>query len=188
MTGDSVGMALAVVLDNFPRLRELFAYRVEYFPSRSYARKIAGTSPCPFGSCSRWNIAEDYSGQTYLAALHLGGIQAVRNKIGKASRFVDVAVGFDSRNYRPTPDLDIAKPSARTCSWASRSTRRASSIRSSRGGTSTAARRARTITHGLFEVFNLPLGSVSVLGTNRSGPVRALKPPPAVRALPSGTP
>src|SRR5580704_2892418 len=98
LTGDSVGMVLAVLLDNFPRLRELFAYRVEYFPSRSYARKIAGTSPCPFGSCSRWDIAEDYSGQTYLAALHLGGIQAIRNKIGKVSRFVDVAVEFDSRN------------------------------------------------------------------------------------------
>ncbi len=180
LTGDSVGMVLAVLLDNFPRLRELFAYRVEYFPSRSYARKIAGTSPCPFGSCSRWNIAEDYSGQTYLAALHLGGIQAIRNKIGKVSRFVDVAVEFDSRNYRPTPDPDIAKPIRQNLFLGLSVNAQGIFDTIFENRTSTAAKRARTITHGLFEVFNLPLGSVSVLGTSRSGPVRPLRLPAPV--------
>jgi hypothetical protein len=57
-------------------------------------------------SCSRWNVAEDYSGETYLLALHLGGIHALRDmKHGTWSRFVDVAVGFESRNYKPPPTL-----------------------------------------------------------------------------------
>jgi hypothetical protein len=57
-------------------------------------------------SCSRWNIAEDYSGETYLLALHLGAIRPLREmKYGTWSKFVDVAVGFETRNYKPPPTL-----------------------------------------------------------------------------------
>ena len=107
MTGTTVGALLAWLLDTYPRIGELFAFRVEYFPSEMYLRKLRGTSPCPPASCSRWNLVEDYSGETFLAALHLGGIRAVRDRVGVASRFVDVAVGFGSRNYHPFPDLDL---------------------------------------------------------------------------------
>ena len=188
LTGDSIGMVLALALDNSPRLRELFAYRVQYFPSRMYARKIAGTSPCPHSSCSRWNIAEDYSGQTYLAALHLGGIHAVRNKIGTASRFVDLAAGFQSRHYRPTPDVDIAKPIRQDVFLGLSFNAQGFFDWLLENRPSVAAQRARTITHGLFEVFNLPFASLPLLGTSRSGPVRAVKPPPPASALPPGSP
>jgi hypothetical protein len=187
LTGDSVGMLLALLFDNFPRLRELCAYRVEYFPSRSYARKIAGTSPCPGGSCSRWNIAEDYSGQTYLAALHLGGIKAIRNKLGNAARFVDVAIEFDSRNYRPTPDMDIAKPIRQDLFLGLSINAQGIFDTIFEGRPSKAAQRAKTITHGLFEVFNLPLGSVRMVGTSREGPVRPLRLPASTPALPAGS-
>src|SRR5262249_8783862 len=97
-TGDTLGAVAAILLDNFPRLDELFDYRVQYFPSTMYLRKVDGSSPCPSGGCSRWNIAEDYSGETYLLALHLGGIHALRDmKYGTWTRFVDVTLGFDSR-------------------------------------------------------------------------------------------
>ena len=187
LTGDTVGMVLALLLDNVPGLRDVFAYRVEYFPSRSYARKIAGTSPCPSGSCSRWNIAEDYSGQTYLAAFHLAGIPAVRNKIGKLSRFVDVAVEFQSRHYRPTPDPDIAKPIRQDLFFGLSLNPQGIFDTIFENRPSTAARRAKTITHGLFEVFNLPLSSVKLFGTNRSGPVRALRLPAPAPATPTGS-
>ncbi len=177
LTGDSIGMVLALLLDNSPRLQELFAYRVQYFPSRMYARKIAGTSPCPRTSCSRWNIAEDYSGQTYLAALHLGGIHAVRNYVGNASRFVDVAVGFDSRHYRPTPDLDVAKPIRQEVFMGLALNAQGFFDWLLENRPSVAAQRTRKITHGLFEVFNLPFASLPLLRTGRSGPVRALKAP-----------
>jgi hypothetical protein len=187
LTGDTVGMVLALLLDNMPKLREVFAYRVEDFPSRAYARKIAGTSPCALGGCSRWNIAEDYSGQTYLAAFHLAGIPAVRNKLGKLSRFVDVAVEFDSRGYKPPPDADIAKPIRQDLFMGLSINAQGIFDTIFENRTSTAARRAKTITHGLFEVFNLPLGSARLFGVDRSGPVRALKPPPPRPALPSGS-
>jgi len=172
LTGDTTGMLLALLFDNSARANELFGFRVEYAPSEMYQRKVAGTSPCPSGGCSRWNVAEDYSGQTYLAALHLAGIKTVRKHLGVASRFVDVAVGFDSRNYKPNPDPDIVeKPHQDVflglafnaqgwCDWLLE------------GRDSPAAERARYVLHGLFEVFNLPYGSVRLLSTGRekSGP------------------
>jgi hypothetical protein len=183
LTGDSVGMGLAVLLDNFPKLRELFAYRVEYFPSRAYARKVAGTSPCPLGGCSRWNIAEDYSGQTYLAAFHLAGIPVIRNKLGKAARFVDVAIEFDSRNYKPPPDPDIAGKVRQDLFFGLSINAQGISDTIFENRTSPAARRAKTILHGLFEVFNLPLGSQRLFGTSRSGPPRPMLPPKPKRPL-----
>ncbi|HEY0252694.1 MAG TPA: DUF2279 domain-containing protein, partial [Kofleriaceae bacterium] len=100
LTGDTLGAALAFALSNWPRLDELFDYRVQYFPSPIYLRKLDGSSSCPTGGCSRWNIAEDYSGQTYLLAFHLGGIHALRDaEYGSWTRFVDITAGFQSRDY-----------------------------------------------------------------------------------------
>ncbi|HEY1556048.1 MAG TPA: DUF2279 domain-containing protein [Kofleriaceae bacterium] len=173
-TGNSCGAVLAALFDNFPRLNELFGYRVQYWPSAMYKRKVAGTSPCPSGGCSRWNIAEDYSGETYLAAFHLGGVHALRDRVGPVARFVDVAAGFDSRNYKPHPDADVTEPPHQDlflglafnaqgfCDW----------LLEDR--TSKAARRAQRITHGLFEVFNAPGGSVRLLEWSRAARV---KPP-----------
>ncbi|HEV7555003.1 MAG TPA: hypothetical protein VGO00_06110, partial [Kofleriaceae bacterium] len=45
-----------------------------------------------------------YSGQTYFICYHLGSIHALRDiKYGTLARFVDVAFGFDTRGYKPTP-------------------------------------------------------------------------------------
>ena len=168
LTGDSAGMALAMLLDSFPRLNELFGFRVEYWPSQMYRRKVTGESPCPTGGCSRWNIAEDYSGQTYLAALHLGGIKAVRDKVGPVASFVDVGLGFGTRQYRPLPDHDITETPHQDLDvraafnaqgffdWA----------------LADRAPKVRAVLHGLFEVFQLPYGSVRLAGLSRQGPMR----------------
>ncbi len=173
LTGDTIGALLAAVFDLFPRVNELFGFRVDYWPSVMYKRKLAGTSPCPAGGCSRWNIAEDYSGQTYLAALHLGGIAAVRNKIGPAARFVDVAGGFGTRNYRPLPDRDITETPHQDLflglafnaqgffDW----------LLEDR------APKLRKVAHGLFEVFQMPKSTVRLLQTDREGPMRYEKLP-----------
>ena len=135
-----------------PRLDELIDYRVEYWPSDAYRAQLDGGNV---------NIAEDYSGETYLLALHLGGIHALRDtKYGTWTRFVDVAVGFGTRGYKPEPPKDapphqeaqhmfigVALNAQGLFDW----------LLEKR------SRPARKITHGLFEVFSAPFGSVPVL-------------------------
>ncbi len=111
-TFNTLGALTAVALDLSPRLDELIDFRVEYWPSKQYRYNLTNPdSPCEKRmpgqpSCSRWNIAEDYSGETYLLALHLGAIRPLREmKYGTWSKFVDVAVGFETRNYKPPPTL-----------------------------------------------------------------------------------
>jgi hypothetical protein len=111
-TFNTLGALTAVALDLTPRLDELIDFRVEYWPSKQYRYNLTNPdSPCARRtpgqpSCSRWNVAEDYSGETYLLALHLGGIRPLRDlRYGTWSRFVDLAIGFESRNYKPPPTL-----------------------------------------------------------------------------------
>ena len=92
---DTLGALAAVALSLSPRLDELFDFRVEYWPSHEYRRQFDGGNV---------NIAEDYSGETYLLAFHLGGIHQLRDaRWGGWSRFVDVAVGYGTRGYKPDP-------------------------------------------------------------------------------------
>src|SRR5258706_9743783 len=56
-TGDTLGALAALALDNFPRLDELFDFRVQYWPSTMYLRKVDGSSPCPSGGGVRWGIS-----------------------------------------------------------------------------------------------------------------------------------
>ncbi|HET7501592.1 MAG TPA: DUF2279 domain-containing protein [Kofleriaceae bacterium] len=94
-TADTVGALAAVALSLSPRLDELFDYRVEYWPSHEYRRQFDGGNV---------NVAEDYSGETYVLALHLGGLHALRDaRWGGWSRFVDLAVGYGTRGYKPDP-------------------------------------------------------------------------------------
>ncbi len=110
---NTLGALTAIALDLSPRLDELVDFRVQYLPSRQYRTNLLDSdSPCVKRepgqpSCSRWNIAEDYSGETYLLALHLRGIHSLRDsKYGLWSQFVDLSIGFRSRNYKPPPSLD----------------------------------------------------------------------------------
>jgi hypothetical protein len=111
-TFNTLGALTAVALDLSPRLDELIDFRVEFWPSRQYRYNLTNPdSPCAKRtpgqpSCSRWNVAEDYSGETYLLALHLGALRLLRDgKHGWWSKLVDVAVGFETRNYKPPPTL-----------------------------------------------------------------------------------
>jgi len=153
---DTIGAGLAVLLDNFPRLDEMFDYRVQYFPSHEYLDNVSHGN-----GYSRLNIAEDYSGETYLLALHLGGIHSLRDSpYGGWSRFVDVVGGFDSRHYKP-PELDLNV--TRTQQWFLGVSLNAQGVFDYLlHGT------PRKVTHGLFEVFNLPYTAVPVIETTRT--------------------
>jgi len=160
LAGDTTGMVLALLFDNFPRLDEMFDYRVQYWPSTEYVNNVSGGN-----GYSRLNIAEDYSGETYLLAYHLGSIHALREQPwGTWSRFVDVTLGFESRGYKPSPPagyppydhhqdvfLGVSFNAQGFFDW----------LLEDRP--SSRARTTRKITHGLFEIFNLPFTSHYVI-------------------------
>lgn len=99
---DTAGAVAALALSLSPRLDELFDFRVEYWPSHEYRRQFDGGNV---------NVAEDYSGETYLLAFHLGGLRSLREASwGGWSRFVDVAVGFGTRGYKPDPPDRLNMP------------------------------------------------------------------------------
>jgi hypothetical protein len=165
LTGDTAGAIAALLLDNFPRLDEMFDYRVQYWPSTEYWNNVSGGN-----GLSRLNIAEDYSGETYLLAYHLGSIHALREQSwGTWSRFVDLAVGFETRGYKPSPPtgypdnehhqsvfLGVSFNAQGFFDW----------LLEDRP--SSRARTTRKVTHGLFEMFNLPYSSVDALEYSRS--------------------
>jgi hypothetical protein len=166
-TLDTAGALAAVALDLWPRLDELVDFRVQYFPSSQYLHNLDPSSQCSMHvagqpSCSRLNIAEDYSGETYLLAFHLGGIHALRDaKYGAWSQFVDVVGGFDSRHYKP-PEQD---PNVvRSQQWFLGVSLNAQGLFDYLLPEHSTARK---ITHGLFEVFNLPYTAVPVIDVTR---------------------
>lgn len=176
---DTVGMFAAIALELWPRLDELIDYRVQYFPSARYIDNVDGspnfdgTPSCPKGGCSKWNIAEDYSGQTYLLALHLSGIHTLRDMPhGAWTRFVDVAVGFESRNYKPPPDPARDHRSDPSATFDPHQDLFVGVSLNAQGmfdylfegGHHESLRK---VTHGLFEVFNLPFTTVGA-GVSRS--------------------
>jgi hypothetical protein len=165
LAGDTAGTVLAVMLDNVPRLDEMFDYRVEYFPSRAYLTNVSRGN-----GYNRLNIAEDYSGETYLLAYHLGSIHSLRDQPwGTWSRFVDLTLGFDTRGYKPSPPggdppnahhqnifIGVSLNAQGLFDW----------LLEDRP--SPRARTTRKITHAVFELFNLPFTSHEVLQDSRT--------------------
>jgi len=158
LTGDTAGALLALAFSTWPRLDELFDYRVQYWPSVEYRRQASGGNV---------NIAEDYSGETFLLALHLGAIPALRDmKYGAWTRFVDVAAGFETRGYKPDP------PSAMLPDYEHHQSLYLGVSLNAQGvfdwlleGRSETARK---LTHGFFEVFNAPYTSLPLLESTRT--------------------
>jgi len=159
--GDTLGALAAAALSLSPRLDELFDFRVQYFPSAAYRKQFDGGNV---------NIAEDYSGETYLLALHLGAIHSLRDQSwGGWARFVDIAAGFETRGYKPDPPntpntmlpdyehhqnlyLGVSLNAQGLLDW----------LFDGRSAT------AHKLSHGLFEVFNVPFTFVPVLEQSRS--------------------
>jgi hypothetical protein len=165
LTGDTTGAVLALLFDNFPRLDEMFDYRVEYFPSSEYFDNVSRGN-----GYSRLNIAEDYSGETYMLAYHLGSIHALREQPwGTFSRFVDLTVGFDSRGYKPSPPMGEPPRDHRQNIFIGVSLNAQGFFdwlledKPSRG-----ARITRKVTHAVFEMFNLPYTSHEILQDSRT--------------------
>lgn len=90
------GAALGVLMENVPAVDRLLDFRVSYFPSKDFRRA--------FRKMNSVDVGQDYTGQTYLLALHLGALpRAHDSKYTSWTQFVDFAVGFETNNYQPRP-------------------------------------------------------------------------------------
>lgn len=87
---NSLGTALGLVFTHVPVVDRFFSIRMMYWPSREFREKPS------------LNFNEDYSGQTFLLAMHMAGFG---DRVG-FFRYIDFVVGFNARNYLPTPTTD----------------------------------------------------------------------------------
>jgi hypothetical protein len=100
---DLTGAALGIAMMNWPALDRLIDFRVDYWPTDEYVDGFKDGDV---------NFAEDYSGQTYVLALHLSGLPGLtESRWARWGRFVDVVGGFQSVNYKPEPADRSAIPS-----------------------------------------------------------------------------
>jgi hypothetical protein len=159
-TGNSLGAALAFALSMSPRFDELFDFRVQYFPSKQYRRQFENGNV---------NVAEDYSGETFMAALHLNGIHSLRDsQWGGWSKFVDLTVGFGTRGYKPTPAPGTSYPHQQLLSVGVSLNAQGLFDWLLDGKTSRSAKTAKAMAHGVFEVLNLPYTNVPAIEVRRS--------------------
>jgi hypothetical protein len=83
------GAAFAVLMINVPEVDRLLDFRLEYLPSRDYRRVLREDGNIDF--------FQDYSGQSYMLALHLDALPRMPRVLG----YLDVVTGFETRNYSP---------------------------------------------------------------------------------------
>jgi hypothetical protein len=98
-----LGAGLGVAMINLPALDRLLDVRVDYWPTHEYREGFMDGDV---------NFVEDYSGQTYLLALHVAALPRVTDsRWTRWARYVDVVGGFQSVNYKPEPADEDAIPS-----------------------------------------------------------------------------
>jgi len=96
MAFNTAGNLLAAGMILAPRLDEMFDFKVYYLPTRAYLRSLTQRGVVDAG--------EDYSGQKFTLAYHLTSIDAIkRDPSLQWLRFVDVTLGYQSKNYLPQP-------------------------------------------------------------------------------------
>jgi len=153
LVANLVGGAFGVALSNVPALDRLLDFRLEYWPSSQYRKNVVNHGDL--------DGAQDYTGQSYLLALHLGALPGLADHdYGYWSRFVDLAVGFEAKHYYPTPEVPTYEP---------RQTLYAGVAINMQGVLSSLFHDSvgRRIGRGLFEVYSLPYTTFRYAETSR---------------------
>jgi hypothetical protein len=102
MAANLIGGSFGVLMSNVPAVDRLLDFRLEYFPSARYRRN--------FYKSGDVDGAQDYTGQSYILALHLGALPRMSEyEWAYWTRFVDFAVGYEGKHYYPQPDPDPAR-------------------------------------------------------------------------------
>jgi hypothetical protein len=89
MAANLGGAGLALAMRSWPALDETIDLRVSYWPSPAY-RAAGGL-----------NFAEDYSGQTYLLALHLKAVTPSEGWVAILGRHLDLTLGYRALDFKP---------------------------------------------------------------------------------------
>jgi hypothetical protein len=160
LVANGLGALTAAAMVNFPRFDELVDVRMQYLPSDRFRTELADGNV---------DVAEDYSGQTFAVALHLGALPYVKGSQAESwLRFVDLSVGFESRGYKPDPpDGEPEDRSQRAFVGVSLNLQGVVDA-ALEGRASRAARIGRKIGHGFLEVFQVPYTTLPVARTSRS--------------------
>ncbi|WP_428268767.1 DUF2279 domain-containing protein [Haliangium sp.] len=96
MTANVTGVALGALMTEWPALDRAIDVRIQYFPTRAFIRQLRDNGVV--------NAAEDYSGQAFMLAYHLGSIEPLReSRYMGWTRYFDVVAGYQARNYKPEP-------------------------------------------------------------------------------------
>lgn len=165
---NAAGAGLNIAMLAYPLLDELIDFRVEYFPSSEYRALVGGRRPPPDPERPHQvslNFVEDYSGQRYLLALHLGALPGLRHRTW--ARLLDVAVGYEAQRYKPDRMDPAVRRSQHLFLGLSVNMQGLLEIAlANRGGGAAAS--ARAVGHLVFEFVNPPFGSVAVAGGTRS--------------------
>lgn len=153
MVANVGGAAFAVLLDNVPAIDRLLDFRLEYFPSADYRRTLREN-----GSV---DVGQDYTGQTYLLALHLGALPGTDHEYMYWSRFLDLALGFEAHHYEPRPEssADIRRQTVFIGIAINMQGVLKELFPESRG---------RRIGHGVFEVYSIPYTTLRYAEFSRS--------------------
>lgn len=164
---DAVGAGLNVAMLAYPPLDALVDFRVQYFPSREYRALVGGRLPPQDPDTPHQvslNFVEDYSGQRYLVAFHLGALRGLRHRTW--ARLLDVAVGYEAQGYKP----DGMDPALRRTQhvFLGVSVNMQGLIDLALDDADGAAATARVAGHLVFELVNPPYGSAAVVGPTRS--------------------
>jgi opacity protein-like surface antigen len=101
--GDSAanlsGALLGVLMENIPTIDRLFDFRLEYWPSHAYL-KLAKAHPLSRGD--GLDISQDYTGQSYMLAMHLGALPYNHGlPYLRWLDFTDAVLGFQAMHYEP---------------------------------------------------------------------------------------
>ena len=103
LVANAMGAGLSLLLVNVPALDDAMDFRLCYWPSAEYRESLVEEGNLDF--------AQDYSGQSYLLAFHLGAIPGLKARRWlRWAQYVDLVGGFETRNYTPPPPDPNAVP------------------------------------------------------------------------------
>jgi hypothetical protein len=166
-TMNLAGAALGVVMENVPALDRLFDFRLAYIPSSVYLHLA---DQMPFHHNGGLDIGQDYTGQSYTLALHLGALPRITDTPWTLwGKYTDLVAGFETRHYSPPEGMNQRYLAHQTFYLGLAVNMQA--VLNALAGPST----ARTIGNGIFEVYTLPATTVRFAGYKRFLPTA---PPP----------